>query len=61
MCPFEYHMEGESMRIICAMQRRERVKELLSGDEEHSISDLMDAIAPWWAKYAYEFERTYNE
>lgn len=61
MCPLEYHIEGEPMRLACAKRRKETVKGFLNDEEECSLSKVIQSLAPWWAMFQAEFEREYKE
>ncbi len=61
MCPLEYHMEGEPMRIACAKKRKETVRDFINDEEGYSFTNLMESIASWWARFQAEFEREYKE
>lgn len=61
MCPLEYHMAGEPMRIACAKKRKETVRGFINDEEGYSFTSLMESIAPWWARFQAEFECEYKE
>lgn len=61
MCPLEYHMEGEPMRIACAKKRKETAMDFLNEEGSYSFTNLMQSLAPWWTVFQAEFEREYKE
>ena len=61
MCPLEYHMEGEPMRIACAKKRKETAMNFLNEEEGYSFTNLIRSLASWWAVFQAEFEREYKE
>lgn len=61
MCPLEYHIEGESMRIACAKKCRETVMNFLNEAEGYGTVSLIESLAPWWSGFEAEFEREYKE
>ncbi|MCM1439793.1 MAG: ATP-binding protein [Roseburia sp.] len=61
MCPLEYHMEGEPMRIVCAKKRKETVMSFIDDEDGYGTTSLILSIAPWWSVFQAEFEREYKE
>lgn len=59
MCALEFEFNGEPMRITRAKRRKEYAQSLIADEEsEISFSEIFESLAPWWAKYVAEFERS---